>query len=142
MFRGFLPNKYVFSHENLRMSAAMATAQGFAVFWFGIVQESHLFPAPATEILRHMAQIFFTQQLKRFTEVPELTVSGDTLRAALDAAFMSNPRIRGYVLDDQGHLRANVVAFIDGQRVRDRISLCDPVLPTSQVYVMQALSGG
>ena len=43
-----------------------------------------------------------------------------TLRGALDAAFELNPRLRGYVLDDQGHLRANVVVFIDGRRIRDR----------------------
>ena len=54
----------------------------------------------------------------------------DTLRAALDAAFAANPRLRGYVLDDQGHLRANVVVFIDGRRSPDRIALADPLAPT------------
>ena len=65
-----------------------------------------------------------------------------TLRAALEAAFAVNPQLRGYVLDDQGHLRANVVAFIDGRRSTDRVSLADPLGPDSRVYVLQALSGG
>jgi len=53
-----------------------------------------------------------------------------------------NPRLRGYVLDDQGHLRANVVVFVDGRRSSDRVTLADPLLPHSRVHVLQALSGG
>ena len=89
-----------------------------------------------------MAHIVFTQQLRRFTETPDLVVPAPTLRAALDAAFALNPRLRGYVLDDQGHLRANVVAFIDGRRCLERVRLDDPLRPDSEVHVMQALSGG
>ncbi len=89
-----------------------------------------------------MARIVFTQQLKRFTDAPELNLPAATLRAALEAAFGVNPRLRGYVLDDQGHLRANVVAFIDGVRCHERVALADPLQPDSEVYVMQALSGG
>ena len=89
-----------------------------------------------------MAQVFFTQQLARFTEVPEVSTTAPGLRAALDAAFAQNPRLRGYVLDDQGGLRANVVIFVDGRRVRDPRLLDDPLRPDSKVYVLQALSGG
>src|SRR6185369_3723763 len=67
-----------------------------------------------------MPRIVFTQQLRRFTEVPELELAARHLREALEKAFTANPNLRGYVLDDQGHLRANVVIFIDGRRVRDR----------------------
>ena len=89
-----------------------------------------------------MARIVFTQQLKRFTQTPEVDAPAATLRAALEAAFAVNPRLRGYVLDDQGHLRANVVAFIDGARCHERVVLGDLLQPDSEVYVMQALSGG
>ncbi len=89
-----------------------------------------------------MARIVFTQQLRRFTETPEVSAPATTLRAALDAAFALNPQLRGYVLDDQGHLRRNVVAFIDGRRCTERIRLDDALLPDSKVHVMQALSGG
>ena len=84
----------------------------------------------------------FTQQLRRFTETPEVDAPAPTLRDALDAAFAANPRLRGYVLDDQSHLRANVVVFVDGRRSADRITLADPLLPDSQVHIFQALSGG
>ena len=89
-----------------------------------------------------MPRIVFTPQLKRFTETPEVNSSASTLRAALDDTFAINPRLRGYILDDQGHLRANVVVFIDGRRCLDRVALADALEPGSQVYVLQALSGG
>jgi len=91
---------------------------------------------------RCMARIVFTQQLCRFTDAPELQAPAATLRGALEAAFAANPRLRGYVLDDQGHLRTNVVAFVDGRRCHDRVHLDDTLRPDSEVYVMQALSGG
>jgi hypothetical protein len=89
-----------------------------------------------------MARIVFTQQLRRFTETPQVDAPAATLRAALEAAFVLNPRLRGYVLDDQDHLRANVVAFVDGRRCSDRVRLDDPLRSDSEVHVMQALSGG
>jgi len=89
-----------------------------------------------------MARLVFTQQLRRFTATPEIEAPSATLREALDAAFRVNPRLRGYVLDDQGHLRANVVVYIDGRASRDRRSLSDALRPASSVYVLQALSGG
>lgn len=89
-----------------------------------------------------MARLIFTQQLARFIDVPEIQTGAVSLRAALDAAFTDWPRLRGYVLDDQGHLRENVVIFIDGRRCANRIKLDDPLQPASAVYVLQALSGG
>ena len=89
-----------------------------------------------------MARIVFTQQLRRFTETPELQIAATRLRDALAGAFAVNPRLRGYVLDEQGHLRQHVVVFIDGQRSRDRATQSDALRPDSQVHVLQALSGG
>ncbi|MEO7151176.1 MAG: MoaD/ThiS family protein [Burkholderiaceae bacterium] len=89
-----------------------------------------------------MARIVFTAQLRRFTDTPEVNTPAPRLREALDAAFAVNPRLRGYVLDDQGQLRPHVVVFIDGLRNRDRIAQADPLAPDSRVYVLQALSGG
>ncbi len=89
-----------------------------------------------------MAVLSFTPHLRRFTTTPELTCDAATLRAALDAAFAVNPRLRGYVLDDQQRLRANVVIFVDGERSDDREHLATPLGPDSRVHVMQALSGG
>ncbi len=89
-----------------------------------------------------MARIEFTPQLRRFVDTPAVDTAAATLRAGLDDAFATNPRLRGYILDDQGHLRHNVVVFIDGRRARDLRGLRDPLGPGSRVHVLQALSGG
>jgi molybdopterin converting factor small subunit len=89
-----------------------------------------------------MPRVAFTAQLRRFVEVPEFDSDAATLREALEEAFRTHPRLQGYVLDDQGHLRRNVVVFIDGQRSRDRRALDDPLAGTRRVDVLQALSGG
>jgi len=56
--------------------------------------------------------------------------------------FASRPALRGYVLDDQGALRRHVAVYVNGQAVRDRVRLTDPVGPRDEIYVFQALSGG
>jgi hypothetical protein len=99
----------------------------------------------AGDIARHharMARVVFTQHLRRFTETPEVETTADLLRGALEDAFKVNPRLRGYVLDDQAHLRRNVVVFVDGRRCDDRVGLADPLRAQSTVHVLQALSGG
>jgi hypothetical protein len=93
-------------------------------------------------IIALMPRIAFTPQLRRFVATPEIDSAATTLRDALDDAFAANPALRGYVLDDQGHLRANVVVFVDGRRSTDRRHLADPLRGDSRVYVLQALSGG
>jgi molybdopterin synthase sulfur carrier subunit len=96
----------------------------------------------ARRIIAVMPRVAFTPQLRRFTETPEVDSASLTLREALNDAFAANPTLRGYVLDDQGHLRANVVVFVDGRRSTDRVHLADPLRGDSRVYVLQALSGG
>jgi hypothetical protein len=89
-----------------------------------------------------MAKLVFTQQLRRFTDVPEVETAATDLRAALEDAYRINPRLRGYIQDEQGHLRKHVVVFIDGKRLHDRVQLNDAISANSMVYVLQALSGG
>lgn len=89
-----------------------------------------------------MPKLVFTQQLRRFTDVPEIDTSAVVLREALEHAFGINPRLRGYILDEQGHLRQHVAVFIDGRRVHNRVALDDPLTPNSSIHVLQALSGG
>ena len=89
-----------------------------------------------------MPRLEFTPQLRRFTDTPVVDTAAHTLRDGLEAAFALNPRLRGYVLDDQGHLRANVVVFIDGRRSTDRVALNEALAPDSRVFVLQALAGG
>ena len=89
-----------------------------------------------------MATVVFTANLQRHVEAPADDVDGATVRAVLDTVFAHNPRLRGYVLDDQGALRHHMIVFVDGQQIVDRTHLTDPVRAGGEIYVMQALSGG
>ncbi len=89
-----------------------------------------------------MPTIHFTNQLERFVKAPVMQVDGDTLRDVLDAVFWEHPKLRGYILDDQGAVRRHVAVFIDGVQVVDRENLSDPVSADGEIYVFQALTGG
>lgn len=89
-----------------------------------------------------MPRVIFTPVLERHLECPTCEVEGTTVGSALGAVFRTNPRLRGYVLDDQDRLRQHINIFVDGRVIADRMTLSDPVTPATEVYVMQALSGG
>lgn len=89
-----------------------------------------------------MTRINFTANLQRHVPSPPREVSGATVAEALECVFETNPRLRRYVLDDQGGLRRNMVIFVDGWAVVDRKGLTDPLPPDAEIYVMQALTGG
>jgi hypothetical protein len=86
--------------------------------------------------------VTFTANLRRHLEAPPVQVDGATVRDALEAVFRGNPRLRGYLLDDQGRLRRHVTVFVDGEAVLDRDGLADRLRPAAELFVMQALSGG
>lgn len=89
-----------------------------------------------------MPRISFTNNLQRHVECPTSSVAGATVADALGSFFADNARVRDYVLDDQGAVRKHVVIFIDGKPIADRQRLSDPLAEQSEVFVMQALSGG
>jgi len=89
-----------------------------------------------------MPRVVFTANLQRHVSAPPSQAAGNTVRAALESAFAANPRLRGYVLDDQGQVRHHVVVFVNGQRIQDPVTLSDQVNETDEIFVMQALSGG
>lgn len=89
-----------------------------------------------------MPTLRFTATLARHRPVSTLTAEGATVRAVLDAALSDDELLRGYVVDEQGRLRKHVNIFVDGEMIADRLRLSDPVGPKSEIYVLQALSGG
>jgi sulfur-carrier protein len=89
-----------------------------------------------------MPHVVFTPALQRHVACPPADVAGGTVREALERVFGENPRARAYVLDEQGALRKHMVVFVDGEAILDRSGLSDGVGADSQIYVMQALSGG
>lgn len=89
-----------------------------------------------------MPHVAFTPQLQRFLDAPPQIVSGTTVRDALDAVFASNPRLRGYIVDEHGRLRKHVSVFVGDRTLADRVGLSDAVAADTEIFVLQALSGG
>jgi molybdopterin synthase sulfur carrier subunit len=92
--------------------------------------------------LRTMATVVFTANLQQHLACPPIDAAGGTVREVLDAAFRANPRLRSYIVDDQGGIRRHMVVFVNGKAIADRAGLTDVVPEGAEVYVMQALSGG
>ena len=89
-----------------------------------------------------MAKVHFTSNLRRHVDCPSMTVAATSVHQALTQAFANNERLKTYVLDDQGHLRKHMRILVDGVAIRDLEHFTDAVKPNSEVWVMQALSGG
>jgi hypothetical protein len=89
-----------------------------------------------------MAQVHFTSWLREIVPDGPLSADGATVSDALTAVFDVRPHVRGYVLDDRGTIRKHVCIFVDGARLPRETTLNHPIKPDSQIYGMQALSGG
>ena len=89
-----------------------------------------------------MPRVQFTNNLQRHVQCTPAELPGATVREVLDGFFAQNPVARGYVLDEQGALRKHMLIFVNGEQITDRTALSDSVGTDSEIYVMQALSGG
>jgi hypothetical protein len=89
-----------------------------------------------------MPRVTFTTHLLRFLDAPPQDVEAATVADALGRVFADNPRLRTYVLDEHGAVRQHVTIFVDDAPIRDRLTLTDPVDESSEIFVLQALSGG
>ena len=89
-----------------------------------------------------MANIAFTPHLRSVGPTAPTPYDGATLAGVLAAVEADYPRLRGYVLDDQGRLRKHIAVFIDGALAARDTALDQPLNATSDVFVFQALSGG
>ncbi len=89
-----------------------------------------------------MPRVSFTNNLQRYLSCPTVNVTGDTVLAVLHGVFETNPKLRTYLVDDQGRLRRHVNVFVNDRAVADRSGLSDRVGKADEVFVFQALSGG
>ena len=89
-----------------------------------------------------VARITFTANLQRYLACPVQEAPGGTVRAVLDNVFATNPRLRSYVLDDQGRLRRHVHIYVNDARISDVIRLSDAIGDRDEMFVFQALTGG
>lgn len=91
-----------------------------------------------------MPRVVFGSQITKHVgaESRPLDVDAGTLGAALHAAFARVPGIQGYVVDEHGRVRKHVAVFVDGELHTARAALDRDVAPSTEIYVLQALSGG
>ena len=90
-----------------------------------------------------MPTIKFTYALKRFfPKLKDTGANGNTLEEIFKEIDTNYPGLRSYVLDERGSLRRHVNIFIDGKMINDRNKLSDSLSSNSEIYIMQALSGG
>ncbi len=90
-----------------------------------------------------MPTIKFTYALNRFfKDLKDTPAEGSTLREVLTQIDGQYPGIKRYILDEQGSLRRHVNIFIDGTLINDRTNLSDKFSNNSEIYIIQALSGG
>ena len=90
-----------------------------------------------------MPTVKFTKALKGFfPQLKETSANGKTLQEILHEIEASYPGMCSYVLDEQGSLRKHVNIFIDGSIINDRTKLTDSFSENSEIYIIQALSGG
>jgi len=89
-----------------------------------------------------LAQVRFTSNLQRHLSCPSVQVAGGSVREVLEGVFQANPRLRSYLLDDQGRLRKHVNLFVNNNAIADPSGLTDCVRDSDEVFVFQALSGG
>ena len=89
-----------------------------------------------------MAKVVFTSHLGSVAPSDPCHYEAPDVGSVLSAAFTDHPGLEHYILDDQGNVRRHVVIFVDGCQLARAAALDAPVKAKSEIYVLQALSGG
>ena len=90
-----------------------------------------------------MARVKFTPNLVRFfPDLRECEVEATTIAEAIRAVDQRWRGLGDYIVDEQGALRKHVNIFVGDALIRDKQTLSDEVSADTEIYIMQALSGG
>lgn len=90
-----------------------------------------------------MAKVKFTSALNRFfPSLTEVEISGSTVKETLYNADKTYPGILQYLVEEDGQLRKHVNIFVQGELIKDRVTLQDAVHGNDELLIFQALSGG
>ncbi|MEA2522614.1 MAG: sulfur-carrier protein [Actinomycetota bacterium] len=68
----------------------------------------------------------------------DVQVEGATVGAVIQALEKEHPKLTGWILDEQGHVRRHVNVFVNGERVREDAA----VQPADRLHVLPSISGG
>jgi len=84
-------------------------------------------------------KVLVPSAVRSYTESAEASAGGATLDAVLHDLDRQYPGIRFRMIDEQERIRRHIRFFVDGEQVND---LSRPLLPTQELIIVQALSGG
>jgi molybdopterin converting factor small subunit len=84
-------------------------------------------------------KVLIPTPLLSYTATREVEAGGATLGEVLAALDREFPGIRFRMIDEQERMRRHVRFFVNGDQVFD---LAQPLRPTDEVVIVQALSGG
>jgi molybdopterin converting factor small subunit len=84
-------------------------------------------------------KILVASPLRSYTGADEVEASGGSLGELLNDLDRRFPGIRFRMIDEQDKIRKHIRVFINGEAV---FGLAQPVCPTDEVCIVQALSGG
>lgn len=89
-----------------------------------------------------MPKIACTPRLENIGPIEPADYAGTTVGEVLDSVATDYPRLKNYVLDDQGRVRKHIAIFVDGALQPRGTVLNFALSDTDEIYIMQALSGG
>ena len=91
-----------------------------------------------------MPQVKLTAHLGKFFPDTRRSVQIDanSVREVVAQLNVQAPGLGDYIVNEQGHLRQHVNIFVNGEMIKDRVTLQDAVTAESEIYIVQALSGG
>jgi molybdopterin synthase sulfur carrier subunit len=84
-------------------------------------------------------KILIPTPLQSYTERKEVEASGATLDEVLGDLDRRYPGIRFRIIDEQERMRPHMRFFVNGAQTFD---LAQPLHPSDQIAIVQALSGG
>jgi len=84
-------------------------------------------------------KVLIPTPLLSYTNDREVEASGPTIAAVLADLDRQYPGIRFRMIDEQDKMRPHIRFFVNSEQVFD---LSQPLSPTDEVHIVQALSGG
>ena len=84
-------------------------------------------------------KVLIPSSLLSYTKASKVEANGATLTELLADLDRQYPGLRFRVVDEQDQMRAHMRFFVNGEQVFD---LSQPLRPSDEVFLIQALSGG
>jgi sulfur-carrier protein len=84
-------------------------------------------------------KVLIPSPLRSYTQRSWVEASGSTLGAVLDDLDRQFPGIRFRMVNEQDAIRPHVRFFVKGEAL---FRLAEPLQPTDELLIVQALSGG